>query len=86
MAASFVLCVLLVITKRWHGALTMDFTERVKKIHTSLTPPRISGVLLPFGLVLVQHISVNAQPVEQISHSASVISLSKRQVATMWLK
>ena len=27
MAASFALCVLLVLTKRWHGALTMDHME-----------------------------------------------------------
>jgi len=32
-AASFVLCVLLVITKRWHGALTMDFTNAVPANH-----------------------------------------------------
>jgi len=35
MAASFVLCVLLVITKRWHGALTMDFTDGVQTFHTT---------------------------------------------------
>lgn len=51
MVASFVLCVLLVITKRWHGALTMDFTDGVQKFHTSPTP-RIGGVPIVLGLVV----------------------------------
>ena len=51
MAASFVLCVLLVITKRWHGALTMDFTDGVQKFHTAPTP-RIGGVPIVLGLVV----------------------------------
>ncbi len=51
MAASFVLCVLLVITKRFHGALTMDFTEGVQKFHTAPTP-RIGGVPIVLGLVV----------------------------------
>ena len=41
--SSFVLCILLVLTKRWHGALTMDFTDGVQKFHTAPTP-RIGGV------------------------------------------
>ena len=51
MSASFVLCVLLVITKRWHGALTMDFTDGVQKFHTAPTP-RIGGVPIVLGLVV----------------------------------
>lgn len=51
MAASFVLCVLLVVTKRWHGALTMDFTDGVQKFHTAPTP-RIGGVPIVLGLVV----------------------------------
>jgi UDP-N-acetylmuramyl pentapeptide phosphotransferase/UDP-N-acetylglucosamine-1-phosphate transferase len=42
-AASFALCVLLVITKRWHGALTMDFTDGIQKFHTAPTP-RVGGI------------------------------------------
>ena len=42
-AASFTLCVLLVITKRWHGALTMDFTVGIQKFHTAPTP-RVGGI------------------------------------------
>lgn len=51
MAASFGLCVLLVLTKRWHGALTMDQMEGVQKFHTAPTP-RIGGVPIVIGLVV----------------------------------
>jgi UDP-N-acetylmuramyl pentapeptide phosphotransferase/UDP-N-acetylglucosamine-1-phosphate transferase len=47
--ASFALCVLLVLTKRWHGGLTMDFTDGVQKFHTAPTP-RIGGVSIVLGL------------------------------------
>ena len=50
-AASFVFCVLLVITKRWHGALTMDFTDGVQKFHTAPTP-RVGGVPIVLGLIV----------------------------------
>lgn len=50
-AVSFVLCVLLVITKRWHGALTMDFTGGVQKFHTAPTP-RVGGVPIVLGLIV----------------------------------
>jgi UDP-N-acetylmuramyl pentapeptide phosphotransferase/UDP-N-acetylglucosamine-1-phosphate transferase len=49
--ASFVLCVLLVVTKRWHGALTMDFTDGVQKFHTEPTP-RVGGVSIVLGLIV----------------------------------
>lgn len=48
-AASFALCVLLVITKRWHGAVTMDFTDGIQKFHTVPTP-RIGGIPIVVGL------------------------------------
>ena len=51
MAASFALCVLLVLTKRWHGALTMDHVEGIQKFHTAPTP-RIGGVPIVLGLVV----------------------------------
>lgn len=50
-SASFVLCVLLVVTKRWHGALTMDFTDGVQKFHTAPTP-RVGGVPIVLGLIV----------------------------------
>ncbi len=49
--SSFVLCVLLVLTKPWHGALTMDFTDGVQKFHTAPTP-RIGGIPIVFGLIV----------------------------------
>lgn len=51
LASTFVFCVLLVITKRWHGALTMDFTDGVQKFHTAPTP-RVGGVPIVLGLVV----------------------------------
>jgi UDP-N-acetylmuramyl pentapeptide phosphotransferase/UDP-N-acetylglucosamine-1-phosphate transferase len=49
--ASFVLCVLLVITKRWHGALTMDLADGVQKFHTAPTP-RVGGLPIVLGLIV----------------------------------
>lgn len=49
--ASFVLCVLLVVTQRWHGALTMDFTDGVQKFHTAPTP-RVGGGPIVLGLIV----------------------------------
>ena len=49
--STFLLCVLLVITKRWHGALTMDFTDGVQKFHTAPTP-RVGGVPIVLGLIV----------------------------------
>lgn len=48
---SFTLCVLLVLTKRWHGALTMDHTKGVQKFHTVPTP-RIGGIPIVLGLIV----------------------------------
>lgn len=50
-ASTFVLCVLIVMTKRWHGALTMDFTAGVQKFHTAPTP-RVGGIPIVLGLVV----------------------------------
>lgn len=51
MAASFALCVFLVLTKPWHGALTMDFIDGVQKFHTAPTP-RIGGIPIVLGLIV----------------------------------
>lgn len=51
-AASFLIGLLLVLTKRWHGALSMDFTDGIQKFHTTPTP-RIGGVPILLSLVLV---------------------------------
>jgi UDP-N-acetylmuramyl pentapeptide phosphotransferase/UDP-N-acetylglucosamine-1-phosphate transferase len=50
-ASTFALCVLMVITKRWHGALTMDFTDGVQKFHTAPTP-RVGGIPIVLGLIV----------------------------------
>jgi UDP-N-acetylmuramyl pentapeptide phosphotransferase/UDP-N-acetylglucosamine-1-phosphate transferase len=51
LASSFALCVLLVLTKPWHGALTMDFTDGIQKFHTAPTP-RIGGIPIVLGLLV----------------------------------
>ena len=48
-ATAFSICVLLVLTKRWHGHLTLDGTDGVQKFHTAPTP-RIGGLGLLLGL------------------------------------
>lgn len=48
---TFLVCILIVITKRWHGVLTMDFTEGVQKFHTEPTP-RIGGLPIVLGLIM----------------------------------
>ncbi len=50
-ACSFGLCVVLVLTKPWHGALTMDFTDGVQKFHTTPTP-RVGGIPIVLGLIV----------------------------------
>ena len=46
---SLVSCILLVLTKRWHGKLTLDSTDGIQKFHTSPTP-RVGGIGLLLGL------------------------------------
>lgn len=47
--ASLLGCTLLVLTKGWHGKLTLDSTDGVQKFHTSPTP-RVGGIGLLLGL------------------------------------
>jgi UDP-N-acetylmuramyl pentapeptide phosphotransferase/UDP-N-acetylglucosamine-1-phosphate transferase len=48
---TFVLCVLLVLSKRWHGKLSLDETAGIQKFHTDPTP-RIGGIPIVLGLAL----------------------------------
>jgi len=48
---SFLVGLLVVLTKSWHGSFSMDFTVGVQKFHTKLTP-RIGGVPIVLGLVM----------------------------------
>lgn len=50
--ACLVSCLVLVWTKRWHGALTLDSTDGVQKFHTAPTP-RVGGFGLLIGLVVI---------------------------------
>jgi UDP-N-acetylmuramyl pentapeptide phosphotransferase/UDP-N-acetylglucosamine-1-phosphate transferase len=56
LAYGFVACFLtgfvLVLTKRWHGAFSMDFIEGIQKFHTTPTP-RIGGIPILIGLLVV---------------------------------
>ena len=54
MLASFALCVLLVLTKHWHGVFTLDSTQGIQKFHTAPTP-RIGGVPIVLGLAAAWH-------------------------------
>jgi UDP-N-acetylmuramyl pentapeptide phosphotransferase/UDP-N-acetylglucosamine-1-phosphate transferase len=51
MVASFMICLMLVLTKSWHGSLTMDHVDGVQKFHTDPTP-RIGGIPILLGLVV----------------------------------
>lgn len=50
-ASAFTLSVLLVLTKGWHGVLTMDIAKGVQKFHTAPTP-RVGGISIVLGLVV----------------------------------
>ena len=50
-SSSFALCILLVLTGRWHGVWTMDCVVGIQKFHTTLTP-RVGGIPIVLGLVV----------------------------------
>jgi UDP-N-acetylmuramyl pentapeptide phosphotransferase/UDP-N-acetylglucosamine-1-phosphate transferase len=50
--ASFLLCIAVVLTKRWHGAFSMDPTDGIQKFHSAPTP-RIGGIPIVFALAFV---------------------------------
>jgi UDP-N-acetylmuramyl pentapeptide phosphotransferase/UDP-N-acetylglucosamine-1-phosphate transferase len=47
--ASLTFCILLVLTKSWHGALSMDANEGIQKFHSTPTP-RIGGLAIVAAL------------------------------------
>jgi UDP-N-acetylmuramyl pentapeptide phosphotransferase/UDP-N-acetylglucosamine-1-phosphate transferase len=49
--ASFLLCIAVVLTKRWHGAFSMDTADSIQKFHTAPTP-RIGGIPIVLALVI----------------------------------
>ena len=48
---ALLVALLLVLTQRWHGHLSMDSSEGVQKFHTSPTP-RVGGVAIATGVVV----------------------------------
>ncbi|NML86960.1 glycosyltransferase [Polaromonas sp.] len=50
MAVSLVTALLLVMTQRWHGGLTMDSHEGIQKSHTQPTS-RVGGIAIAVGVV-----------------------------------
>ena len=50
--ASFLACLTLVLTKRWHGAFTLDDPQGIQKFHTDPTP-RIGGISILLSLIVV---------------------------------
>ena len=49
--SSFLISIALVLSKRWHGSVSMDLTEGLHKIHTNPTP-RIGGLPIVLALLL----------------------------------
>jgi UDP-N-acetylmuramyl pentapeptide phosphotransferase/UDP-N-acetylglucosamine-1-phosphate transferase len=49
--ASFLLCIAVVLTKRWHGSFSMDTTDGIQKFH-SVPTPRIGGIPIVLALVM----------------------------------
>jgi UDP-N-acetylmuramyl pentapeptide phosphotransferase/UDP-N-acetylglucosamine-1-phosphate transferase len=47
--ASFAFCIMLVLTKSWHGALSMDANKGIQKFHSKPTP-RIGGLAIVAAL------------------------------------
>ncbi len=56
---SFVLSVLVVLTTRWHGVLSLDASDGVQKLHAH-PAPRVGGLPLLLGLIA----AVAASPIE----------------------
>lgn len=51
-AASFLIGLFLVLTKKWHGLYSFDTTVGIQKLH-SMPTPRIGGLPIVLGLLLV---------------------------------
>ena len=49
--ASFLLCIVVVLTKSLHGAFSMDTTDGIQKFHTVPTP-RVGGLPIVFALII----------------------------------
>ncbi len=54
--AVFIISIALVLTKKWHGAISMDLNEGIQKFHSAPTP-RIGGIAIVLGLILASSMS-----------------------------
>lgn len=61
-SVSLAVCLMLMVTKSWHGHFSMDHTEGVQKFHTIPTP-RIGGVAIFVGMLVGWYLA----PAEQRS-------------------
>ena len=50
LSCSFLVALFIVLTKKWHGRLTLDAPQGIQKFHTIPTP-RIGGIALAVGLI-----------------------------------
>jgi UDP-N-acetylmuramyl pentapeptide phosphotransferase/UDP-N-acetylglucosamine-1-phosphate transferase len=69
---TFFICLLIVLTKSWHGHLTLDQSSGVQKFHEAPTP-RVGGIALMIGLVVVWFLVL--EPVKDILKNMLIASL-----------
>lgn len=73
--ASLFTCVFLVVTKKWHGAFSMDSSVGVQKMHTAPTP-RIAGIALVAGVLAGYVVSSHEAAAEEKRAILSTILLA----------
>jgi UDP-N-acetylmuramyl pentapeptide phosphotransferase/UDP-N-acetylglucosamine-1-phosphate transferase len=56
--SAFFTCLILVLTKDWHGKFSLDSSNGVQKMHT-LPTPRIGGVAIALGVIVGYAVSSN---------------------------
>ncbi len=69
---TFFICFLIVLTKSWHGHLTLDQSSGVQKFHEAPTP-RVGGIALMIGLTVVWFLVL--EPVKDILKNMLIASL-----------
>lgn len=69
---TFFICLLIVLTKSWHGHLTLDQSSGVQKFHEAPTP-RVGGIALMIGLTVVWFLVL--EPVKDILKNMLIASL-----------
>jgi UDP-N-acetylmuramyl pentapeptide phosphotransferase/UDP-N-acetylglucosamine-1-phosphate transferase len=69
---TFFICLLIVLTKSWHGHLTLDQSSGVQKFHEAPTP-RVGGIALVIGLAVVWFLVL--EPVKDILKNMLIASL-----------